>query len=253
MAAPPRAPESRFESLVLDFLSYLELERGLSRNTLDAYRTDLLQYGEYLAAPRPRRARRRARRRRRVPRRAGDGRGAARLLAGDAPPQGRLPALLLQAPAPRRADRRRPDRGAERAAAARSCRRSSTTPRCRSCWRPRRGDRADGPARPGAARGDVRVRPARLGDDRAGGRPTSTCDEGFLRARGKGCKERLVPLGRQAIAAISRLPAQRPPAAGRRPPRGEAVRQLPRRAADPPGPLQDRPAPRARRPASTAR
>ena len=33
---------------MLDFLSYLELERGLSRNTLNAYRTDLLQFGEYL-------------------------------------------------------------------------------------------------------------------------------------------------------------------------------------------------------------
>jgi integrase/recombinase XerD len=40
----------RFEGLVLDFLSYLELERGLSRNTLNAYRTDLHQYGEFLAA-----------------------------------------------------------------------------------------------------------------------------------------------------------------------------------------------------------
>ena len=54
---PPGAPEpggpeadKRFEGLVLDFLSYLELERGLSRNTLNAYRTDLLQYGEFLAA-----------------------------------------------------------------------------------------------------------------------------------------------------------------------------------------------------------
>ena len=37
-----------FEHLVLDFLSYLEFERGLSRNTLDAYRTDLLQYGRFL-------------------------------------------------------------------------------------------------------------------------------------------------------------------------------------------------------------
>jgi integrase/recombinase XerD len=46
--AGPGAGE-RFEGLVLDFLSYLELERGLSRNTLNAYRTDLLQYGEYLA------------------------------------------------------------------------------------------------------------------------------------------------------------------------------------------------------------
>ena len=52
---PPReqgegGPGSRFEGLVLDFLAYLELERGLSRNTLNAYRTDLLQFGEFLAA-----------------------------------------------------------------------------------------------------------------------------------------------------------------------------------------------------------
>ena len=36
------------ESLALDFLAYLELERGLSRNTLEAYRIDLLQFGEFL-------------------------------------------------------------------------------------------------------------------------------------------------------------------------------------------------------------
>jgi integrase/recombinase XerD len=36
------------ESLILDFLAYLELERGLSRNTLEAYRSDLLQFGEFL-------------------------------------------------------------------------------------------------------------------------------------------------------------------------------------------------------------
>jgi integrase/recombinase XerD len=40
--------ERRFEHLVLDFLAYLEFERGLSRNTLDAYRSDLLQYGRFL-------------------------------------------------------------------------------------------------------------------------------------------------------------------------------------------------------------
>jgi integrase/recombinase XerD len=39
---------SRFEDLVLDFLSYLEFERGLSRNTLEAYRGDLLQLGRFL-------------------------------------------------------------------------------------------------------------------------------------------------------------------------------------------------------------
>ena len=34
---------------MLDFLAYLEFERGLSRNTLEAYRSDLLQYGRFLA------------------------------------------------------------------------------------------------------------------------------------------------------------------------------------------------------------
>ena len=48
--ATPEAPvqSARFEHLLLEFLAYLELERGLSRNTLDAYRTDLLQYGRHL-------------------------------------------------------------------------------------------------------------------------------------------------------------------------------------------------------------
>jgi integrase/recombinase XerD len=39
----------RLTDFILDFLAYLELERGLSRNTLEAYRSDLQQYGEYLA------------------------------------------------------------------------------------------------------------------------------------------------------------------------------------------------------------
>jgi integrase/recombinase XerD len=48
--APPATPSDThaFEHLVLDFLAYLEFERGLSRNTLEAYRSDLLQYGAYL-------------------------------------------------------------------------------------------------------------------------------------------------------------------------------------------------------------
>ena len=33
---------------MLDFLAYLEFERGLSRNTLEAYRSDLLQFGRFL-------------------------------------------------------------------------------------------------------------------------------------------------------------------------------------------------------------
>jgi integrase/recombinase XerD len=44
-------PNARpYEHLVLDFLAYLEFERGLSRNTLEAYRSDLLQFGRFLDA-----------------------------------------------------------------------------------------------------------------------------------------------------------------------------------------------------------
>jgi integrase/recombinase XerD len=43
-AAPARA----LTELTLDFLAYLELERGLSRNTLEAYRSDLQQFGQFL-------------------------------------------------------------------------------------------------------------------------------------------------------------------------------------------------------------
>ncbi len=44
--APP--VDRRLTDLTLDFLAYLELERGLSRNTLEAYRSDLQQYGAFL-------------------------------------------------------------------------------------------------------------------------------------------------------------------------------------------------------------
>jgi integrase/recombinase XerD len=43
---PPRA--ASIERLILDFLAYLELERGLSQNTLGAYRSDLSQLEEFL-------------------------------------------------------------------------------------------------------------------------------------------------------------------------------------------------------------
>jgi integrase/recombinase XerD len=44
----PTASARPYEHLVLDFLAYLEFERGLSRNTLEAYRSDLLQFGRFL-------------------------------------------------------------------------------------------------------------------------------------------------------------------------------------------------------------
>lgn len=53
-SAPPRLASSSggtdesIQRLLLDFLAYLELERGLSRNTLEAYRSDLLQFSVFL-------------------------------------------------------------------------------------------------------------------------------------------------------------------------------------------------------------
>ena len=44
--SPPAADD--LAGLSLDFLAFLELERGLSRNTLEAYRADLLQLGAFL-------------------------------------------------------------------------------------------------------------------------------------------------------------------------------------------------------------
>lgn len=42
------SPARQTTELALDFLGYLELERGLSRNTLEAYRSDLAQLGAFL-------------------------------------------------------------------------------------------------------------------------------------------------------------------------------------------------------------
>src|SRR6478609_1910302 len=44
--APPA--DGGMSARMLDFLAYLEFERGLSRNTLEAYRSDLLQLGVHL-------------------------------------------------------------------------------------------------------------------------------------------------------------------------------------------------------------
>jgi integrase/recombinase XerD len=47
LTGSPSAP--RLTELMFDFLGYLELERGMSRNTLEAYRSDLQQFGEFLS------------------------------------------------------------------------------------------------------------------------------------------------------------------------------------------------------------
>lgn len=48
MATVAEGPSGHLSELTLDFLAYLELERGLSRNTLEAYRSDLQQFGAFL-------------------------------------------------------------------------------------------------------------------------------------------------------------------------------------------------------------
>jgi integrase/recombinase XerD len=48
MSTASVTPTPRISELMLDFLGYLELERGLSRNTLEAYRSDLQQLGQFI-------------------------------------------------------------------------------------------------------------------------------------------------------------------------------------------------------------
>jgi integrase/recombinase XerD len=49
MTPVSRRGSEPFERLVLDFLTHLELERRLARNTTEAYRVDLAQFGAFLA------------------------------------------------------------------------------------------------------------------------------------------------------------------------------------------------------------
>ncbi len=182
----------------------------------------------------------------RARRRHGERPGRARHAAA----QGRLPALLLPPPAPRGADRARPHRRAARAAASPAPAAVLTPRRGRRgcCAQPRR-HRAARAARPRAAGAHVRMRAARLRGDRPGA-PDVDLEEGMLRARGKGSKERLVPIGRQAVAGAARLLRARAPRArraGARRRRAPASSTAAAARLTPPGPLQDRPGPRPRR------
>jgi integrase/recombinase XerD len=195
-------PSSELARLTLDFLAYLELERGLSRNTLGAYRSDLLQFGEFLD-------------RRDL--------GAIEARHGD------LAAFLSELAT---------GEGGRPAVAAATLQRKAAC--LRSFYRHLRREgliehdpTADlrGPRRTGRlpkvlSREQVALllgQPRGTGPlalrDRAllevmyacGLRASETIglqasdvdlDEGMLRARGKGSKERLVPIGRQAVAAL---------------------------------------------------
>ena len=209
--APAAQPGPAIEPLVLDFLAYLELERGLSRNTLEAYRSDLLQLGAFLQ------------------------RRGVRALAAQ---HGDLAAFISElagssAPAPGRGP------GAARAPAS-----AATLGRKVACLRsfyrhlrreqliahdptaelrgPRKTQRLPRVlSRQEVARllGEPRGTDPRALRDRALLEVLYACglrvsevvglslsdvdlEEGMLRARGKGSKERLVPIGRQAVAAL---------------------------------------------------
>ena len=169
----PQISEARpFEHLVLDFLAYLEFERGLSRNTLEAYRSDLFQYGRFLAERRRVGARRRERRRGRLPDRAGRRRRQRRHRPRRPRSTARAACLRSFYRHLRRegyATRTRWPRSSAHGAGA-SCRRCSPAERWASCWRRRRAPTRRA-ARPRAARADVCLRAARLGGDRdRGGR-----------------------------------------------------------------------------------
>ncbi len=205
--APAPAPaaagaDARFESLVLDFLSYLELERGLSRNTLHAYRTDLLQYGEYLAAHE----------RDALQARPADVADFLAVLAtGEG---GRRPcsaATIHRKAACLRSFYKHLRRdeliGDDPTAALSAPRRAKKLPQVLNYAEVQQLLASPRGTEPTALRDRALLEVMYA----CGLRASETIElevadidshEGFLRARGKGSKERLVPLGRQAIAAI---------------------------------------------------
>jgi integrase/recombinase XerD len=200
--APRSAAETRFEGLVLDFLSYLELERGLSRNTLNAYRTDLLQYGEYLAAhgldaleARP----------------VDVGDFLADLATGNGRPACSAATVHRKTACLRsfyKHLRRDELIGEDPTAALSAPRRAKKLPQVLNYSEVQKLLVAPRGSEPTALRDRALLETMYACGLRASetiGLELSDVDlhEGVLRARGKGSKERLVPLGRQAIAAIS--------------------------------------------------
>ena len=209
-----------FEQLVLDFLAYLEFERGLSRNTLEAYRCDLLQFGAYLGE-----------------------RGLDALKAGHGDLAGFLSSLALGT------DVRRP-------ASASTLQRKVACLRSFYRFLRREGTIVHDPTAELRGPRKAQKLPDVLSRDEvnhllSGPKGTAPCtlrdrallevlyacglraseavsltlddvdlEEELLRARGKGSKERLVPIGREAVAALRAYVARgRPALVGLRPER----------------------------------
>jgi integrase/recombinase XerD len=221
IAVPPKAPDSavtdRFEALVLDFLAYMELERGLAQNTLEAYRTDLLQFGEFLG-------------RRKIE--AGKARPKdvsaflAELAEGNGRPACSTSTIHRKAACLRAFYRhlRREDVVSDDPTAALSApRRGRKLPQVLSYAEVKRLLEAPKGAEPTAVRDRALLEAmyaSGLRASEATGLEVADVDlsRNFLRARGKGSKERIVPLGRRAAAALAAyLRSARPHLVGDRP------------------------------------
>ena len=243
----PASPgaDARFESLVLDFLSYLELERGLARNTLHAYRTDLLQYGEHLSArgldalaARP----------------ADIGEFLADLATGNGRPACSAATIHRKSACLRsfyKHLRRDELIGDDPTATLIAPRRAKKLPQVLNYSEVKLLLAAPRGEAPTTLRDRAMLETMYACGLRASetiGLEIGDLDlrEGFLRARGKGCQGAPRAARAPGDRGDQPLHPRRAPAAGRRAPRAEAVRQLPRRRAHAPGPLQDRPAPCAR-------
>jgi integrase/recombinase XerD len=194
-----------YQHLVLDFLAYLEFERGLSRNTLEAYRSDLLQFGRFLEGRE---------------RGAADATGAdvsdflTQLAEGDG--NGRpaaSPATIHRKAACLRSFyrhlRREGVRDSDPMAAIAGPRRGRRLPKVLS--RGEVGKLLDAPkgTEPAALRDRALLElmyACGLRASEAIGIEVGDVDleDGVLRARGKGSKERVVPVGSKAVEAVRR-------------------------------------------------
>ena len=200
------AVDARFEALLLDFLAYLEFERGLARNTLAAYRTDLLQFGTFLRS-------------RELDATRLEGADVSDFLAGLAlgdAAESKAPAsaaTLNRKIACLRSFYRHLRRGElidhDPTSSLQPPRKERTLPKVLAYGEVKRlleGVSGSGPA-------DLRDRAILEVMYGCGLRASETIglelgsidlEQGFLRAFGKGSKERVVPLGREATAAIRR-------------------------------------------------
>jgi integrase/recombinase XerD len=194
--------ERSLGAAALDFIAYLELERGLSRNTLAAYRSDLQQFGRYLA--------RRGLRFEQV----GHGEIAAFFAELASGSERRAPlgaATIARKVACLRSFYRhlRLDGTIEHdpTAELRGPRKSQRLPRVLSRDEVLRLLRQPAGGGPLAQRDRALLELMYACGLRASEATALTVadvslEEGALRARGKGDKERLVPIGREALAAV---------------------------------------------------